>query len=269
MRKYLIIALSIGAIGLTQDLSAQEGEKNESAELAKKLANPVASLISVPLQNNLDVGIGDDLGSKNTLNIQPVIPLRLTDNINVITRVILPVISQQGITGSENSEFGLGDAVMSAFISPAESKGGLTWGAGPVLLVPTATHDLLASKKFGLGPTAVALYQSKGFTLGGLINQVWSIAGDANRPNVNMMFFQPFLNYNWKTGAGIGANFEITRNWDARTTNIWLNPTVSALTAMGNQKIQFAIGPRLNLAAPDGVKAKYGVRAVIVFLFPK
>jgi hypothetical protein len=259
MRKYLIIALSIGAIGLTQDLSAQEGEKNESAELAKKLANPVASLISVPLQNNLDVGIGDDLGSKNTLNIQPVIPLRLTDNINVITRVILPVISQQGITGSENSEFGLGDAVMS----------GLTWGAGPVLLVPTATHDLLASKKFGLGPTAVALYQSKGFTLGGLINQVWSIAGDANRPNVNMMFFQPFLNYNWKTGAGIGANFEITRNWDARTTNIWLNPTVSALTAMGNQKIQFAIGPRLNLAAPDGVKAKYGVRAVMVFLFPK
>jgi hypothetical protein len=84
-----------------------------------------------------------------------------------------------------------------------------------------------------------------------------------------MMFFQPFFNYNWKSGAGIGGNFEITRNWDARTTNIWLNPTVSALTAMGNQKIQFVIGPRLNLGAPDGVKAKYGVRAVMVFLFPK
>jgi hypothetical protein len=127
--------------------------------------------------------------------------------MNVITRVILPVISQQGITGSDNREFGLGDAVMSTFVSPAESKGGLTWGAGPVLLVPTATNDFLASKKFGLGPTAVALYQSRGFTIGGLINQIWSIAGDANRPNVNMMFSQPFFTCYWKPGAGIGGNF--------------------------------------------------------------
>jgi hypothetical protein len=269
MRKFYIIALSFGVIGFAQNLAAQEQEKNDAAELAKKLSNPIASLISVPLQNNLDVGIGDNLGSKNTLNIQPVIPIRLTDKINLITRVVLPVISQHGITGSGNSEFGLGDAVVSAFVSPAESKGGLTWGAGPVLLITTATHDLLASKKFGLGPTAVALYQTNGFTIGGLINQIWSITGDANRPNVNMMFFQPFLTYNWKTGAGIGGNFEITRNWDTSTTNVWLNPTFSAVTAMGNQKVQFAIGPRLNLAAPDGSKAKYGIRTALVLLFPK
>jgi hypothetical protein len=269
MRKYIIVVISAVVAGFAQNLAAQEGEKNEAAELAKKLSNPIANLISAPLQNNLDVGIGDNLGSRNTLNIQPVIPIRLTDNLNLITRVILPVISQQGITGVGNSEFGLGDAVISAFLSPAESKGGLTWGAGPVVLVPTATHDLLASKKFGVGPTAVALYQNKGFTFGGLINQIWSIAGDTDRPDVSMMFFQPFFAYNWKTGAGFGGNFEITQNWNAGTTTVWLNPTLSAVTAMGNQKVQFLIGPRLNLAAPEGAKAKYGVRAVLIFLFPK
>jgi hypothetical protein len=110
----------------------------------------------------------------------------------------------------------------------------------PVLLVSTATNDFLASKKFGIGPTAVALYQTRGFTIGGLINQIWSITGDATRPAANMIFVQPFFTYNWKTGAGTG-----------------------------NQKVQFALVPRLNLAAPDRVKSKYGVRAVLFFLFPK
>ena len=256
-------------LGFTPGLLAQENDQSNAAELAKKLANPISSLISLPLQNNADFGIGYNKGSRNTLNIQPVIPVSLNEKLNLITRVVLPVISQYNITGMGNSEAGLGDAVMSAFLSPAESKNGLTWGAGPALLIPTGTNDFLTAKKFGVGPTAVALYQSKGYTVGGLINQIWSVAGDANRGDVSNLFFQPFFNYNWKSGAGLGGNFEITRNWKASTTTIWFNPTISGVTSLGKQKTQLAIGPRFNLAAPTGSKADMGIRAVVVFLFPK
>jgi len=235
-------------------------------ELAKKLSNPIASLISVPFQNNTDMGIGDNFGTRNTLNVQPVVPIKLNDNLNLITRYIVPVVAQYNITGYQRDEFGLGDAVISAFISPTES--GITWGVGPVFLVPTGTDDFLTTKKWGVGPTAVALVQTSGWTIGGLINQIWSFAGNEDRPDVSQMFVQPFVTYNWKSGAGIGANIEWTQNWKSSTSTIWLNPTISAVTSLGNQKTQFAIGPRFNLAAPEGSKADFGVRAVIVLLFP-
>ena len=247
----------------------QNAEESAAQELAKKLANPIASLISIPFQNNMDLGIGEFKGSRNTLNIQPVVPFNLTENLNLITRWVQPVITQYSITGERQSEFGLGDAVVSAFFSPANSKNGLTWGAGPVFLVPVGTNDFLTSKKFGIGPTAVALYQAHGMTIGGLINQIWSIAGDEDRSDVSQLFFQPFFTYNWKSGAGVGANFEITQNWQGNTTNVWFNPNISAVTSLGGQKTQFLIGPRLNLAAPEGQKSAFGVRALVVFLFPK
>jgi hypothetical protein len=235
-------------------------------ELAKKLSNPIASLISVPLQNNIDFGIGDLQAIKYTLNIQPVVPIKLSDNLNLITRYIVPVISQYNITGVGGSQFGLSDAVVSAFVSPAESK--VTWGVGPVFLVPIGTDDYLTTKKFGIGPTAVALIQNSGWTYGGLINQIWSVAGSDERPDVSQLFFQPFITYNWKSGAGVGINMELTQNWEGSTTVAWLNPIISAVTSLGEQKAQLIVGPRINIAAPDGGKADLGIRAVIVFLFP-
>jgi len=248
---------------------AQDKPAESAADLAKKLSNPIASLISVPFQNNTDVGIGAYNGFRNTLNFQPVVPISLSPNLNMITRVVLPIITQQDITAPGVKQTGLSDAVVSAFFSPAEAKNGLTWGVGPAILVPTATDKLLGTEKLGVGPTAVILKQTNGWTYGALVNQIWSIAGSEDRADVNQMFVQPFFVYNWKSGAGVGGNFEITQNWEGNSTAVFFNPTVTGITKLGKQMVQLVIGPRIPVSMPAGGRPDFGVRAMVNFVFPK
>jgi hypothetical protein len=182
---------------------------------------------------------------------------------------VLPIVTQQDITAPGVKQTGLSDAVISAFFSPAEAKNGLTWGVGPAILAPTATDKLLGTEKLGVGPTAVILKQANGWTYGALVNQIWSIAGNKDRSNVNQMFLQPFMSYNWKSGAGVGGNFEITENWEGNTTAVFFNPTVTGITKLGTQMVQMAIGPRIPVSMPSGSKPDFGVRAVLSFVFPK
>jgi hypothetical protein len=262
--------LFIFAISLTAvTLCAQDKPKETDADLAKKLANPIASLISVPFQNNTDVGIGKFKGSRNTLNFQPVLPISLSPKLNMITRMVLPIITQHNISGIGSKESGLSDATISALFSPAVAKNGLTWGVGPILLVPTATSKLLGTEKLGIGPTAIILKQQNGWTYGALINQIWSITGSSTRANVSQMFIQPFFVYNWASGAGLGGNIEITQNWEGKTTAVFFNPTISGITKLGNQRVQLAVGPRLPVSMPDDSKPDFGIRAVMNFVFPK
>ncbi len=257
-------------LAVAPHLHAQEkaasGEGDAQA-LADKLSNPVASMISLPFQNNTDWGIGNYNGSRNTLNIQPVVPFKLSSSLNLITRYIVPVIDQRDVTGAGTHQFGLGDATVSGFFSPAQSKNGLIWGAGPALLLPTATNDYLGTKKFGVGPTALVLKQARGNTVGVLVNQLWSVAGSSDRDDVSQLFVQPFFAHSFTSGASVGANMEWTQNWMASTTTLFLNPTVSGITKLGKQPMQMVIGPRIPLAGPDNSKAKFGVRAVLIFVF--
>ena len=265
-------ALLIATTVFCSAVFAQEETKPEpSAEdLAKKLANPLASLISVPLQNNTDYGIGADKGVKNTLNFQPVVPFQLSPKLNLITRYVLPIVTQYNIYEQGVSQSGLSDATMSAFFSPVGSK--IIWGAGPAFLIPIATNDLLGTKKFCVGPTALAAKQTaSGWTYGALFNQLWSVAGDKNRADVSQLFFQPFVVHNWKSGAGIAGSFEFTQNWNADKDALsgTFIPYVSAVTRLGKQAVSIVVGPRIPLAGSEQGKADWGWRASLTFVIPK
>ncbi|WP_205660322.1 hypothetical protein [Cognatitamlana onchidii] len=240
----------------------------EADALAKQLQNPIASLVSVPFQFNFDFGVGSSDGSRMTLNIQPVIPISISENWNLVSRIILPVISQNDVFGNSGNQFGISDAVVSGFFSPkAPTSRGVIWGAGPVLLVPTATDQLLGTEKFGVGPTAVALKQTGTLTFGGLINHIWSLTGSNERAAVNATFFQPFLAKNFAGGYALALNTELTHNWNNNTSSGYLHLIASKVFTLGKQMTQFILGPRIPYG--NGNTAEWGFRTGLVLLFPK
>lgn len=243
-------------------------ETHDADALAKQLSNPVAALISVPLQLNYDSGYAND-GEKWLLNVQPVIPTSLTDDWNLISRTILPLVDQSDVA-DDGSQSGLGDTVQSFFFSPkAPTSGGWIWGVGPAALLPTATDDLLGQDQWGLGPTAVALKQTQaGWTYGALVNHLWSVAGDSERPDVNATFLQPFLSKSLGKGRTIALNLESTYDWQREQWTVPLNLSYSKVSKLGNQLVSWQGGVRAYLDAPDG-GPDWGLRFAVTLLYPK
>lgn len=259
-------------LAFTQYAAASEAEQQAAAaELARKLANPIANLISVPLQYNYDKNYGpDDDGSISRLNIQPVIPLSLNDDWNLISRTIIPLIDQQDIPVRGSDKSGLGDTTASLFFSPkAPTARGWIWGAGPVVLLPTASDERLGGEKWGLGPTAVALKQVGPWTVGGLTNHIWSVAGDGDRDDISATFLQPFLSYITKTHTTFGLNTESSYDWKNEKWSVPINFTVAQLLKVGPQVLQISVGARYWAESPENGAEGWGWRAQLTLLFPK
>lgn len=246
------------------------GQQSEE-ELAKKLANPVADLVSFPLQLNYDENLGPaDEGERWLLNIQPVVPIELNQDWNVISRTILPVIWQDDVIPGSGDQSGIGDIVQSIFLSPAAPTArGWIWGAGPVFLLPTGTDDLLTADKWGAGPTAVALRQQGPWTYGALVNHIWSFTGKNGREDISATFLQPFLSYTTPDAWTFSANTESTYDWEAEEWSVPLNATVSKVTSIGRQLVSVGGGVRYWADSPPNGPEGFGFRLNFTLLFPK
>ena len=261
-------ATESGGGGAVSQASAGEGSNTEA--LAKEAQNPVANMISVPFQNNFNFGIGPNKVTQWNLNFQPVIPISLSEDWNLITRTILPIINQPAPAPGLRSAFGLGDLNPTLFLSPAKS-GKFIWGAGPALTFPTATDSLLGHGKYSAGPGVVALTMQGPWVIGALANNQWSYAGWGDQ-DVNALLVQPFINYNLPHGWYLVTAPIITADWKADSDNRWTVPVgggIGKIQRFGKLPVNLQLSAYYNIEKPDNSGADWQLRFQFQFLFPK
>jgi hypothetical protein len=276
MRKTLLLIAGLLAGQIPFNLSAQTNvlttskpaaAANETAELVKKSLNPVADLTSAPFQNNWDFHIGPNEATKYTLNIQPVIPVSVSSNYNLIVRTIMPINEESPRYNGDTRHGGMGDITQSFFLSPKEPLDGWILGAGPVGLYPTASDPVFGSQEWGAGPTVVALRQECGLTYGVLANHIWSFTGWGGQ-NVNASYLQPFLGYSTKHYTTLMVNTESTYDWQAHEWTVPLNIMLNQMIKVGKMPVSLQVGYRYYAQRPE-YGPDWGLRATITFLFPK
>ena len=276
-------AFSLATLLFATTLSAQNAAPAADTDaLAKATQNPVASLISVPFQNNTNFAIGPYNRTQDVLNIQPVIPSKLGPRWMLISRIIQPIVWQPYSTQTTGGEFGFGDMSPTFFLSPAK-PGKLIWGVGPAWAFPTATNQLLGQGKVSIGPSVVVLVQPGHWTLGALTNNVWSFAGSGSRPEVNQFLLQYFVTYNLKKGWNVSSSPILTANWnnkapldaanggDTTSGGRWTVPVgggVGRVTRLGFQPVNMALNFYGNVVHPSGASS-WGMRFQIALLYPQ
>jgi hypothetical protein len=257
-----LLMLSIFSVGVIPSWS-QESE-------AKQAQNPIAKLISVPFENDFSPHTGVNKDDSYVLQMKPVVPFNLGKNWNLITRTIIPVIQTPSPAPGADGATGLGDINLSLFLSPAKA-GRIIWGAGPIISAPTATNDVLGTKKLSVGPTTVGLKIQGHWLYGVLINNVFSVAGPSARSDVNQMLMQPFVNYNMRHGWYLTSSPYVSANWEKRRNERWTVPVgggVGKLVHLEKLPVNIYAQAFRNVERPDGT-TDWSARLQAQFLFPR
>jgi hypothetical protein len=267
-RRRSTLSKSVLLAGIVVAASVRVAVADGAADLAQKLSNPVSDLISVPLQLNYDEGIGlGGNGSSWKLNLQPVVPISLNADWNIISRTIVPFVSTDGIPAGAGSDTGIGDTVQSFFLSPkAPTAGGWIWGAGPVFLLPTSSDSKFGPGEWGVGLTGVALKQDGPWTYGALANHIVDVDGNID---INSTVLQPFVSYTTPDAWTFSLNTESTYNWAAKDWSVPVNAAVSKLVTFGDQPVSLGAGVRYWADSATGGPDGWGARFTMTFLFPK
>lgn len=283
MSRYFITTLIVLVLFSSRVLIPCQAQEQDEEALRKASQNPVADIVSLPLQNNILFGVGPEDETANVLNIQPVIPINI-GNWNLINRTIIPVIylpeatvglpelpeGGKGGAFEIGSEFGLGDINHTVFLSPAK-PGKIIWGIGPSITLDTATDDLLGTGKWSIGPSAVVLTMPTPWVLGVLVRQLWSFAGDSDRNDVSQFLTQVFVNYNLPKGWYLTSSPVITANWEADNDERWTVPVgggVGRLFRLGKLPINAQVQGFYNVERPE-FGPDWSLRFQWTFLLPK
>jgi hypothetical protein len=260
------------AVALVALASSPAHAELSAEELAKLAQNPVGNLISLPFQNNTNFNVGPESGTQNILNIQPVIPISVDKDWNIITRTIVPVIWNPSFGPTIPSKDGIGDTVFTAFVSPA-NPGHLIWGAGPVVQIPTNSSAELGNKNWGLGPSFVVLHLDRGdpWVYGVLVNNIWSLSSSKQGGSYNNGLMQPFVNYNFKEGFYLTSSPILTVDWKADSGQKWVVPLgggVGKIFHLGKLPVNTQLAAYYNVVHPDN-GANWQVRFQVQLMFPK
>ena len=263
------LSAAVLAVAAAVPASAQDAGGSSGADLAKQLSNPISSLISVPFQLNYNQGYSGGDGEQWSLNIQPVIPFSLNADWNVISRTIFPIVSQTDVIPGDDSQLGFGNTTQSFFFSPKEpTRNGIVWGVGPVIVLPTASHDI-GQPQWGAGITGVVLRQSKGWTIGALANQVWSISGDSEYGEKSSAFLQPFVSYTTPSAMSFTLNTESTYDWETEEWSVPINATIGQVVKIDKHPVQLSAGVRYYAESAENGPDGWGLRLQATLLFPK
>ena len=249
------IAMSLAVLTVAASAGTSAGAEMSAEELAKLAQNPVGNLISLPFQNNTNLNFGPDKGTQNILNIQPVLPISISKEWNIITRTILPVIHMPSLGPGIDSKDGIGDTVFTAFLSPA-NPGHLIWGVGPVVQLPTNSSSELGNKNWGLGPSFVVLHLAHDdpWVYGVLVNNIWSLSSSQQGGSYNNGLIQPFVNYNFKDGFYLTSAPILTVDWQADSSQQWTVPIgggVGKIFHLGKLPVNTQLSAYYNVVRPD------------------
>ncbi|MEZ5083681.1 MAG: hypothetical protein R2750_09545 [Bacteroidales bacterium] len=259
--------LYMGSLFFTTTTIAQNSSTNEIEEMARQLANPLSSVTNIPFQNNFDFNIGPYSGFRYNLNVQPIFSFKLTENWNVLSRTIIPLIDQTNVVAENSSQFGLGDALQSLFLTPSKIETKLIWGLGPAISIPTATEDVLGSHTWGVGPTAILLFKDKHFTTGALLNTIWSFAGSGKN---NTTLIQPFFTYISPNTPGRSYSIisENTQNWTGSSFSGDIAIVMNQIIKLKKQLIQLGLGPKV-FYGNNNLNPVWGIRFNVALIYPK
>ena len=245
---------------------------SDASALAEKLQNPIADLISLPFQNNTTFNVGPNKGAQDILNIQPVIPIHINQDWNVITRTILPLVWSPSFQPAATvPPFGLAPITFSAFLSPTQTIDGWTWGIGPIVELPTITNKTLGSNVWGLGPAIVAVRTAHPWVYGLLVNTVFSLGGTSGPSGTRytVTTINPFINYNFGEGWFVGMSNVTTANWDAGGEK-WTLPVgaeFGRLVKIANKlPVNMLVGAYYNALRPAGA-GTWELRTQVTFIF--